>query len=135
MGKFLVSNIANRRHNKIYSVLGNRAFFDLQPSQHGWEAYSSITKGDKVFVINHTRKIPVVYEVHETLEEVALEEGSEFGSRVVSAIGGNTRVLFGKPIERVDMFYSQFITTNGIKSSKLTEEGQMYQGFNCVGFS
>ncbi len=33
MPKYLVSNIAGRRHAQIYGV---GAFFDLESSQHGW---------------------------------------------------------------------------------------------------
>ncbi|OBT09313.1 hypothetical protein A9267_08980 [Shewanella sp. UCD-FRSSP16_17] len=132
MRKFLVSNIADRPHRKIYASLGNNAFFDLAPGQHGWVDFCSISKGDWVYVINANRKIPVAYQVEAILDEIETEEHQILGSRLVSAIGGHTRVLFGKPVKRVDTIYTKFVSDNVVTSSKLRPDGQMYQGFNCA---
>lgn len=42
VAKYLVSNVVDRKDSKIYGSLGRGAFFDLEPSQHGWKEYSNI---------------------------------------------------------------------------------------------
>ncbi|WP_394494256.1 hypothetical protein [Shewanella sp. ENK2] len=104
-----------------------------------------ISKGDWVYVINANRKISVAYQVEAILDEIETEEHQMLGSRLVSAIGGNTRVLFGKPVKRVDTrvlfgkpvkrvdtIYTKFVSDNAVTSSKLRPDGQMYLGFNCA---
>lgn len=132
MSKYLVSNISDRRHAKIY---GTSAFFDLESSQHGWDDFSKIQVGDSVYVINTNRNVTVEYQVTEIKDNVLLEEDPVWGHKVISTNGGNTRVLFGKPLSRVDQEYSSFVKQNKIKNRKINPEtGVMLQGFNCAAF-
>ncbi|WP_434359878.1 hypothetical protein NF212_06415 [Parasalinivibrio latis] len=132
MPKYLVSNIENRRHIKIY---GTGAFFDLQSSQHGWDKFSQIQVGDSVYVINKNRNVAVEYEVTEIKDNLLLEVDPVWGHKVIAMEGGNTRVLFGKPLKRVDQEYSAFVKQNQILSSKINQQtGLMLQGFNCADF-
>ena len=108
MAKYLVSNVANRKHSKIYGSLGHRAFFDLEPTQHGWKEYSSINVGDLVYVINKNGNVAVGYEVTAISDGVLLSKNQMWGHKVEADMGGASRVLFGTPVERVDTKYSKF---------------------------
>jgi hypothetical protein len=135
MANFLVSNVVGRNHTKIYGELAKGAFFDLTPSQSGWEEFSRICEGDTVYVINESRKIAVGYKVNKVVKGVLLADDPAWGSRVESETGGTTGVLFGTVCERVDMAYSKFVKERNIRSTKLDPKtGQMYQGFNCAEF-
>ncbi|MEZ8188288.1 hypothetical protein ACED29_21025 [Shewanella sp. 5S214] len=50
MSKYLVSNIADRRHSKIF---GAGSFFDLESSQHGWDEFSQVQVADGVEDVWH----------------------------------------------------------------------------------
>ena len=135
MKRYLVSNVADRQHKKIYKEIGDGAFFDLSSSQHGWEDFASITAGDIVYVINKNLKILLGYEVTKVVDGLVLEDESGWADKVLATSGGNVRVVFGTPCERVDMEYPTFVRKNNIKCSKLNPEThQMYQGFNCTVF-
>jgi hypothetical protein len=132
MPKYLVSNITNRCHSKIY---GAGAFFDLENTQHGWAEFSQVQVGDSVYIINTNRNVTVEYEVTEIKDNLLLEEDSVWGHKVIAMEGGNTRVLYGKPLKRVDQEYSAFVKQNQILSHKINQEtGLMLQGFNCAAF-
>ncbi|MCG6264946.1 hypothetical protein K6U64_18090 [Vibrio vulnificus] len=132
MPKYLVSNIVDRRHAKIYGV---GAFFDLESSQHGWDEYSQVQVGDSVYVINKNRNVAVEYKVTEIKDDLLLETDPVWGHKVISMQGGNTRVLFGKPLKRIDQEYSAFVKQNKVSNSKINNKtGLMLQGFNCAAF-
>ncbi|MDX2465147.1 MAG: hypothetical protein QNK31_11640 [Porticoccus sp.] len=135
MNSYLVSNVADRKHKKIYEELGEGAVFDLSPSQHGWNDFLSIKENDSLYVINKNLNIPLRYIVTKVLDGVKLDECSELSGKVVSVTDGDVRVVFGKPLDRVDMEYPTFVRQNNIKSPKLDPiSNQMRQGFNCVQF-
>jgi len=132
MSKYLVSNIADRRHSKIF---GAGSFFDLESSQHGWDEFSQVQVGDSVYVINKNRNVAVEYKVTEIKDNLLLDEDPVWGHKVVATEGGNTRVLYGKPLNRVDQEYSAFVKMNQVISSKINQDtGMMLQGFNCAAF-
>lgn len=132
MPKYLVSNIVDRRHTNIY---GAAAFFDLESSQYGWSEYSQIQVGDSVYVINKNRNVAVEYKVTEIKDNLLLEEDAVWGHKIIAMEGGNTRVLYGKPLKRIDQEYSEFVKQNHIINNRINKEtGLMLQGFNCAAF-
>lgn len=132
MPKYLVSNIVDWRHTKIY---GATAFFDLESSQHGWSEYSQIQVGDSVYVINKNRNVAVEYKVTEIKDNLLLEEDPVWGHKIIAMEGGNTRVLYGKPSKRIDQEYSAFVKQNHIINNRINKETDlMLQGFNCAAF-
>lgn len=132
MASFLVSNIHNRKHATIYRELGQGAIFDLSESQDGWDAFNRIREGDEVFVINVNKNVAVAYVVTLVKKGIQLDS-SAVG--IAAETGGQTGVIFGKPIRRVDQEYSTFVLKHGIRDSRLSpKSGLMYQGFNCAEF-
>ncbi|PTB32806.1 hypothetical protein [Photobacterium phosphoreum] len=128
--KFIVSNIGDRNHESIFSVITKGAFFDLTPIQHGWDDYLNITIASLVYVIDKKRNIQKIYRVTGIVDGVMLKDNDIF-----SITGGNTRVLFGEVVDELDQHYSDFIQANNILSPKLNPKtGKMYPGFNCVSF-
>ena len=132
---FLVSNIGDRDHQRIFSDIAAGAFFDLSPKQHGWSDYLQVRLNDVVYVVNKERRVEHGFRVLGIVDGVDLEADDVWGEKVRSVTGGNLRVLFGEPVEYVGMDYSEFVTNNGIASPKLNPNtGKMYPGFNCVKF-
>lgn len=135
MNKYIVNNIHDRQHYKIYESLAREAFFDLDSSQHGWSDFSQIEIGDLVYVINLNGKIVLGYKVTNIEKEVLLEEDPDLGHIYKSSGGGSTNVLFGEAVERVDQEYSSFVKSNNITNPKLNPKtGKMLKGFNCAAF-
>lgn len=135
MKSFLVSNIADRRHKAIYKDLGEGAVFDLSPSQHGWNEFSSVEIDDSIYVINKNLNVVLHYKVTKVMDGIKLDESTEFADKVVSPAGGDVRVVFGIPISRVDMEYPTFVRKNGVRSTKINPDSyRMLQGFNCAVF-
>ena len=135
MKNYLVSNVIDRQHHKIYNELGSTAFFDLSPSQHGWTDFANIEAGDTVYVINKNNNVAVGFEVSETIDNILLEEHVVLTHKLKSKFGGDVRVIFGKPIIRVDEEYSVFVKRNKISNAKLNPAtGHMHQGFCCASF-
>ncbi|WP_334437123.1 hypothetical protein [Vibrio owensii] len=75
------------------------------------------------------------YKVTEIKDNLLLEAEPVWGYKVIAMQGGNTRVLFGKPLNRIDQEYSSFVKQNKVSNSKINNEtGLMLQGFNCAAF-
>ncbi|WHI45973.1 hypothetical protein [Microbulbifer sp. VAAF005] len=135
MNSFLVSNIADRQHKVIYKDLGEGAIFDLSPSQHGWNEFSSVEIGDSVYVINKNLNVVLHYKVTKVVDGIKLDESTEFADKIASPTGGDVRVVFGSPVNRVDMKYPTFVRKKGVRSTKLNPDTyKMLQGFNCAKF-
>ncbi|MYM64087.1 hypothetical protein [Pseudomaricurvus sp. HS19] len=135
MQNFLVSNIADRRHKAIYKDLGEGAIFDLSPSQHGWNEFSSVVVNDSIYVINKNLNVVLHYKVTKVMDGIKLDESTELADKVLSPKGGDVRVVFGLPVNRVDMKYPTFVRKNGVRSTKINPDtSQMLQGFNCAKF-
>ena len=135
MNKYIVSNIEDRQHYRIYVSEGEGAFFDLDASQHGWDDFSKIVAGDMVYVINANRNVVLGYEVTTVLKDVVLEEDPKLGQLYQSAGDGTVTALFGEPKERVDQEYSSFVKQHEISNPKLNAKtGKVLQGFKCAAF-
>jgi len=135
MTNYFVSNIADRKHKKIYQDLGKEAIFDLSPSQHGWNELALVEVDDSVYVINKNLNVALHYRVTKVMDGIKLDESTELADKVVSSSEGDVRVVFGTPINRVDMEYPKFVRKNGVKSTKINPEThKMLQGFNCAKF-
>lgn len=135
MNKYIVSNIADRQHYKIYASAGRGAFFDLEASQHGWDDFSKIVAGDMVYVINANKRVILGYEVTSVLTNVVLEDHPKRGDIYESSGDGTVGALFGEPMERVDQEYSVFINENNIANPKINPNtGKIRPGFNCAAF-
>lgn len=133
MSDYLVSNIAGRNYRKIYGHIEKNAVFDLDPTQHGWKDFSNIAVGDRVYVIGERRNVTVCCEMTKIFLHVRLENDETWGKKVVDTENGNTKVIFGDVLFRVDKEYSQFVRENKIINSKLDPKtGMMRQGFNCA---
>lgn len=135
MNNYIVNNIEARNHSKIYAAISTTAIFDLDESQHGWEDFSKIDVGDRVYVICASRNIPVAYEVTKVEKGVLLDRHAQLGHIYRSSGSGTAKAIFGKVIERVDLHYREFVKLHGIKDSKINSEtGVMLKGFNCAAF-
>ncbi|CCQ12614.1 hypothetical protein PALB_35540 [Pseudoalteromonas luteoviolacea B = ATCC 29581] len=135
MKRYLVSNVADRPHKKIYETLGKGAIFDLESSQHGWSDFSKAQVGEQIFVINKNRKIVLGYQITQIFDNIRLADDPVWGHQVEATDGGEIRVVFGEPIERVEMEYTRFVRLNNITNPKLdAKSGNMLQGFNCAVF-
>ena len=136
MNKYIVSNIADRQHHKIYASLGSGAIFDLNSSQHGWDDFSKIDVGDLVYVINVNRNIVLGYEITSVVKNIVLEDDPKLGHIFKSSGNGTAAAIFGEAMERVDEEYSVFVKNNNISNPKINPKtGKMLQGFNCAVFN
>ena len=135
MNKYIVNNVIDRQHYKIYESLATGAIFDSESSQHGWDDFSKIEIGDLVYVINLNKNVVLGYDVTSIVKNVELEDDTKFGQIYKSSGSGTVTVIFGEPVERVDEEYSAFVKSNDIKNPKLNAKtGKMLQGFNCAVF-
>jgi hypothetical protein len=137
MNKFIVNNIEDRQHYKIYTGAGESsgAIYDLDSSQHGWDDFSKIVAGDLVYVINLNRKVILGYKVTSVLENVVLDDDPILGHIYKSAGEGTATAIFGEAEERVAEDYSIFVKKNSIVNPKINSKtGKVLQGFNCAAF-
>ena len=135
MKSFLVSNTSARKHKAIYRELGENAVFDLSPSQHGWDDFKSASIGDAIYVINERLRITLSYEITQISDGILLEEDSGLAQEVLSVTSGDVRVVFGKPLQRIDKEYPSFVREHNIRNNKLNPDSHtMYVGFNCAAF-
>lgn len=135
MNRFLVSNISGRKHKQIYKELEDSAIFDLSPSQHGWSEFKTVEVGDFMYVINKNLNVALCYKVTKVIDGIQLDESAGLADKIISLTGGDVRVVFGDPHERIDMEYSTFVRKNNINSTKINHESnKMRQGFNCAAF-
>jgi hypothetical protein len=135
MNKYIVSNIEDRQHHKIYASVSSEAFFDLESSQHGWDDFSKITEGDLVYVINANKRVILGYKVTSVLNNVEFEEDPKLGQIYKSSGDGTTAVLFGEAVERVGEDQAIFVKDNNITNPKINSKtGKILIGFNCAAF-
>ncbi|MFT5573923.1 MAG: hypothetical protein ACI9FR_002859 [Cryomorphaceae bacterium] len=135
MNKYIVNNIEDRQHYKIYGSVGSEAFFDLDSSQHGWDDFSKITTGDIVYVINANKRVILGYKVTSVLKDVVLEDDPKLGQIYKSSGEGTITAIFGEGAERVGEDYSIFVKENKITNPKINSKtGKILQGFNCAAF-
>lgn len=136
MNKYIVSDIEDRQHHKIYSSEADGAFIDSDSSQQGWEEFEKITTGDMVYVINANKRVILGYEVTNVLTKVLLEDHPKRGPIYKSIGDGTMTAIFGEPKERVDQEHSIFIKENDIASPKINvKTGKMLLGFKCAAFN
>ena len=136
MNKYIVNNILDRQHHKIYTSLSDGAIFDLDSSQHGWDDFSKIDVGDLVYVINLNRNVVLGYDVTKVVKNIELEDDPKLGPIFKSSGDGTVTAIFGEAVERVDQEYSAFVKSHKITNPKLNARtGKILQGFNCAVFS
>jgi hypothetical protein len=135
MNKYIVSNIEDRQHHKIYASVGTEAFYDLDSSQHGWDDFSKIVAGDLVYVINANKRVILGYQVSSVLKNVVLEDHPKLGQVYKSTDGGTAAAIFGAGVERVGEDYPIFVKENNITNPKINSRtGKILQGFKCAAF-
>lgn len=110
--RFLANAISTEINH--FERYGKGAIYDLGKGQHGWDELVTAKAGDRMAVIKPTMNIPLIFEI----TEVKLDE--------------DFIIVFGKPVERVDMSYQTFVRKNNITNSKIDEHFNMRIGFNVA---